>query len=165
MTTRPASACVLDAQPRPHSSLEPVSLDIELKYAWQPGIWAQLPWQGLGSLFLVVLRQFFPFSSIRFRIGNPDLQIERFINHELERIVTGASAGIIALSHDTLIDRWRVGRIEIQPQVWLAVFSTIINALLAFSLTLGVSINFWKRAGRGTTVSQIFLSNFSCKLF
>lgn len=92
-------------------------------------------------------------------------KFERFINHELERIVTGASTGIIALSHDSLIDRWRVGRIEIQPQVWLAVFSTIINALLAFSLTLGVSINFWKRAGRGTTVSQIFLFNLSYKLF
>lgn len=71
--------------------------------------------------------------------------------------MTGASAGIVALSHDSPIDKWRVGSIEVQPQVWLAVFSTIINALLGFALTMGVNIHFWKRAGRGMTVSRRLL--------
>lgn len=75
--------------------------------------------------------------------------------------MTGASVGIVALSHNSSIDKWRVGSIGVQPQVWLAVFSTIVNALLGFALTQGVYTHFWKQAGRGTTVSRrffIFLS-------
>ena len=80
-----------------------------------------------------------------------------FIDHEAERTVTGASVGIIGFSHDSSIDKWRVGSIEVQPQVWLAVFSTIINALLGFSLIKGANLRFWNRARRGTTVSQRLL--------
>ncbi len=39
-----------------------------------------------------------------------------------------------------------------QLQVWIAVFSTISNVLLAYGFAEGVAIRFWLIAQRGTTV-------------
>lgn len=64
------------------------------------------------------------------------------------------SVWIIALSDNNTVDGWRFGNIKLQPQVWLAIFSTIINAMLGFALLEGLKIHFWKRAGRGMTVSR-----------
>lgn len=72
-----------------------------------------------------------------------------------------ASVGVVALSDDSIVDEWRIWNIKIQPQVWLAIFSTITNAMLGFALVDGLTIHFWKRAGRGMTVSQ----GFSCFFF
>jgi hypothetical protein len=63
--------------------------------------------------------------------------------------VTAASVGIIWLSNDSLVEN-----IKIQPQVLLAILSTIVNALLAFALVEGLTIHFWKQAGCGMTVRQ-----------
>lgn len=78
--------------------------------------------------------------------------------------MTGASIGIIAFSHNSSIDKWRVGSIAVQPQVWLAIFSTIINALLGFALTKGVSIHFWKRAVHGAKVRRMIFFILPYKL-
>lgn len=65
MTTRSASVRMSDSHSRldSHPDFKPQAESIvhEFKYAWKPGVWAQLPWQGLGSLVLVVLCQFLSF--------------------------------------------------------------------------------------------------------
>lgn len=40
----------------------------------------------------------------------------------------------------------------IQPQVWVSVLSTIMDALTVLALAEGTTIYFWRQAGRGTTV-------------
>lgn len=68
--------------------------------------------------------------------------------------VTITSIGVIALSDNSIVDQWRVWNIKLQPQVWIAIFSTITNAMLGFALIEGLTIHFWKRAGRGMAVGQ-----------
>lgn len=72
----------------------------------------------------------------------------------MRNTVTGASVRIIALTDNIIVDKWHLFSIKIQPQVWLAIFSTISNALLGSAVVEGLTIYFWKRAGRGMSVSQ-----------
>ena len=67
--------------------------------------------------------------------------------------MTGAAVIVLAVSNGSPIENWQVEQVKIQPQVWVSIFSTITNALLAYSLAEGLAILFWRQAGRGTTVS------------
>ncbi len=69
-------------------------------------------------------------------------------------LVTGASVGVLIFSHDAPNGEWRVPLLKSaqQPQVWLAVFSTVANSLLGYAFAEGLAIYFWRLASRGTTV-------------
>lgn len=67
--------------------------------------------------------------------------------------VTGAATALLIVSRGSPISRWHVRGMRIQPQVWLSILSTIMDALIIFALAEGATIAFWKHATRGTTVS------------
>jgi hypothetical protein len=41
-----------------------------------------------------------------------------------------------------------------QPQVWMAAFSTMANALLSYAFAEGMAVNVWRLANHGTTVTN-----------
>ncbi len=51
--------------------------------------------------------------------------------------------------------KWRIRHIKEaqQPEVWLAVFSTLANSLLGYAFVHGLAIYFWRLANRGITVT------------
>jgi hypothetical protein len=60
--------------------------------------------------------------------------------------------------------QWRILGIKEpqQPQVWLAILSTIANSLLSYAFADGLAINFWRLAYRGTSVttSPVFIGDY-----
>ncbi len=62
---------------------------------------------------------------------------------------------MVIASHNVPIDEWHIGRINVQPQVWVSAFSTIANALLGYAFAEGIAISFWRRAIHGTTVRSL----------
>lgn len=62
----------------------------------------------------------------------------------IHHLGTGASAIVLILSDDSLlIENWQVMRTNIQPQVWVSIFSTVTNVLLDYALAEGLTIVFW----------------------
>jgi hypothetical protein len=66
--------------------------------------------------------------------------------------VAAASIGVLAASDGAPIDEWGILRIRLQPQVWMAIFSVLSNALLAYSFAEGCALRFWRVASAGTTI-------------
>lgn len=48
-------------------------------------------------------------------------------------LLTGAAVGVLLASRGSPIERWRVQNVQIQPQVWLSVLSTIMDGLTMFA--------------------------------
>jgi hypothetical protein len=60
---------------------------------------------------------------------------------------------VLSSSHNQPWEEWKfLGLPDMQPQVWVAAFSTLSGALLNFAFIEGVASNFWTRANAGTTV-------------
>lgn len=72
--------------------------------------------------------------------------------------MTGAAVVVLILSNESPVENWQVMRTNVQPQVWLSIFSTVTNALLDYALVEGLTIIFWRQAGRGTIVSVLLSS-------
>jgi hypothetical protein len=72
-------------------------------------------------------------------------------------IVSGASVGVLISSNDTPHGKWHIPHIKQaqQPQVWMAIFSTIANSLLAYAFADRLAFHFWRLASRGTMVTQL----------
>ncbi|KAF1979697.1 hypothetical protein BU23DRAFT_563091 [Bimuria novae-zelandiae CBS 107.79] len=49
-------------------------------------------------------------------------------------LLTGAAVGVLFASRGSPIERWRVQNVQIQPQVWLSVLSTIMDGLTMFAV-------------------------------
>lgn len=64
MTKQPLDAFVADERPGARSELDPRLAADEPNHVWQPGVWERMPWAGLGSLFIILLRQFLFCSSL-----------------------------------------------------------------------------------------------------
>ncbi len=62
--------------------------------------------------------------------------------------------GTLFLSKGDSFGSWRVQQMNLQPQVYLSIFSTVMNALMGYALVEGITIYFWREAGRGTTVGS-----------
>jgi hypothetical protein len=71
-------------------------------------------------------------------------------------IVAVASLGVLLSSDDVPNGEWHIPLVKKaqQPQVWLAFFSTLANSLLGYAFAEGLTINFWRLANRGTTVTK-----------
>jgi hypothetical protein len=65
-------------------------------------------------------------------------------------LCVAACATILLISNDQPTAHWKV-----QPTVWLALLSAVINALLAFALGIGVSITWWRKALSGGTLNDL----------
>jgi Protein of unknown function (DUF3176) len=70
--------------------------------------------------------------------------------------VTAAAAGLVATSHNSPVEHWKVQGVSIQPQVWLSVLTTLMDGLAMFALAEGVTMLFWRVAGQGSTVRSDF---------
>jgi hypothetical protein len=66
--------------------------------------------------------------------------------------VTAAALGVLIASNHSRVDRWKVGRTTIQPQVWLSVLTTIMDGLMIFVLVDGGTVYFWRQALHGIKV-------------
>jgi hypothetical protein len=76
----------------------------------------------------------------------------------LRHIGTIGTIAILINSNKKPIDSWGNG---IAPAVYLAIASVACNALLAYTLTKGLTILFWKNTLQGHTVSILKLKRSS----
>lgn len=70
-------------------------------------------------------------------------------------LLTVASVGVLVASRGSPIDQWRIRNFNIQPQVWLSVLATIMNAVTVFALSDAATKTFWRTASRGTTLRSM----------
>jgi hypothetical protein len=63
---------------------------------------------------------------------------------------------VLISSNDVPNGKWHIPLLKTaqQPQVWLAVFSTMANSLLGYAFADGLAIKFWRLANHGTTVTK-----------
>ncbi|KAF2454217.1 hypothetical protein BDY21DRAFT_107255 [Lineolata rhizophorae] len=71
-------------------------------------------------------------------------------------ILTGGAAAVLAASNESALSKWEVGKLPVQPQVWVSLLSTIMDALLVFALAEGVSCSFWRKAETGVTLFELY---------
>jgi hypothetical protein len=71
-------------------------------------------------------------------------------------LLTGAAVGVLLASRDSPIERWRVQNVQIQPQVWLSVLTTIMDGLTMFAVAKAAEMTYWRTAARGTTLREIY---------
>ena len=71
-------------------------------------------------------------------------------------LLTGAAVGVLRVSRGSPIERWRVQNLQIQPQVWLSVLSTIMDGLTIFAAAKAAEMTYWRAAVRGTTIRRMF---------
>lgn len=163
MTAQALNVSVADEQPGSYSDLHSKSVADGSTQVWKPGVWVRLPWFGFGSLLIIFLRRFLLCPS--FGTENDTSFTIDLCWSSCWNIVTLTSVEVIALSDNHIVEEWKGWNIQLQPQIWLAIFSTIINAMLGFSLIEGLKIHFWKRASRGITVSLKLFFNFYARIY
>jgi hypothetical protein len=71
-------------------------------------------------------------------------------------LLTGAAVGVLLASRGSPIERWRVQNVQIQPQVWLSVLSTIMDGLTMFAIAKAAEMTYWRTAARGTTLRKMY---------
>jgi hypothetical protein len=71
-------------------------------------------------------------------------------------LLTGAAVGVLLASRDSPTEQWRVQNLQIQPQVWLSVLSTIMDALTMFAAAKAAEVTYWRTAIRGTTLRKMY---------
>ncbi|KAF2466118.1 uncharacterized protein BDR25DRAFT_237763 [Lindgomyces ingoldianus] len=71
-------------------------------------------------------------------------------------LLTVAAVVLLVLSNTTAVNKWQVKSVNIQPQVWLSVLSTLMDGLTAFALAGGATISFWRTTSRGTTLRNMY---------
>jgi hypothetical protein len=71
-------------------------------------------------------------------------------------LLTGAAVGLLLASRGSPIERWRVQNLQIQPQVWLSVLSTIMDGLTMFAFAKAAQMTYWRAATRGTTLRKMY---------
>jgi hypothetical protein len=71
-------------------------------------------------------------------------------------LLTGAAVGVLLTSRGSPIERWRVQNVQIQPQVWLSVLSTIMDGLTMFAVAKAAELTYWRTAARGTTLRKMY---------
>jgi hypothetical protein len=71
-------------------------------------------------------------------------------------LLTGAAVGVLFASRGSPIERWRVQNIQIQPQVWLSVLSTIMDGLTMFAVARAAEMTYCRSAARGTTLRKLY---------
>jgi hypothetical protein len=71
-------------------------------------------------------------------------------------LLTGAAVGVLLASRGSPIERWEVQSVQIQPQVWLSVLSTIMDGLTMFAAAKAAEITFWRTAAHGTTLRSLY---------
>jgi hypothetical protein len=63
---------------------------------------------------------------------------------------------VLLASRGSPIERWRVQNVQIQPQVWLSVLSTIMDGLTMFAVAKAAEMTYWRTAARGTTLRKLY---------
>jgi hypothetical protein len=71
-------------------------------------------------------------------------------------LLTGAAVGVLLASRGSPIERWRVQNVQIQPQVWLSVLSTIMDGLTMFAVAKAAELTYWRTAAHGTTLRKMY---------
>lgn len=71
-------------------------------------------------------------------------------------LLTAAAVGVLLASNGSPIERWRLQKVQIQPQVWLSVLSTLMNGLAFFALAKAAEFTFWRATARGTTLREMY---------
>jgi hypothetical protein len=71
-------------------------------------------------------------------------------------LLTGAAVGVLLASRGSPVQRWKVQNVQIQPQVWLSVVSTIMDGLTMFAVANAAEINFWRTTAHGTTLRRMY---------
>jgi hypothetical protein len=71
-------------------------------------------------------------------------------------LLTGAAVGVLLASRGAPIERWRVQNVQVQPQVWLSVLSTIMDGLTMFAVAKAAEMTYWRTAARGTTLRKMY---------
>ncbi|PVI00698.1 hypothetical protein DM02DRAFT_718230 [Periconia macrospinosa] len=71
-------------------------------------------------------------------------------------LLTGAAVGVLLASRGSPIERWRVQNVQIQPQVWLSVLSTIMDGLAMFAVAKAAEMTYWCAAARGATLRKMY---------
>ncbi len=59
---------------------------------------------------------------------------------------------VLAKSDKVSWSEWTFIGLHLQPEVWVAICSTLAGALLNFAFVEGLVIHFWNHARAGTTV-------------
>jgi hypothetical protein len=75
-------------------------------------------------------------------------------------LATGLLAGLAAIailvaSDDVPLEQWQIYGHRVQPTVILAVLSTLTNILLYYAFAIGITINWWTSAWKGTTLEKL----------
>ncbi|PSN65887.1 hypothetical protein BS50DRAFT_677221 [Corynespora cassiicola Philippines] len=70
--------------------------------------------------------------------------------------LTGASAVILLASNHSPLTKWKWGKVDIEPQVWLSILSTLMDGLTMFAFANGVAILYWRAVSRGTTLRTMW---------
>jgi hypothetical protein len=71
-------------------------------------------------------------------------------------LLTGASVGLLLASRGSPTEQWGVQNLQIQPQVWLSVLSTIMDGLTMFAFAKAAQMTYWRAATRGTTLRKMY---------
>jgi hypothetical protein len=71
-------------------------------------------------------------------------------------LLTGAAVGVLLASRGSPVERWKVQNVQIQPQVWLSVLSTIMDGLTMFAVAKAAELTYWRTAARGTTLRKMY---------
>jgi hypothetical protein len=71
-------------------------------------------------------------------------------------LLTGAAGGVLLASRGSPTERWGVQNLQIQPQVWLSVLSTIMDGLTMFAFAKAAQMMYWRAATRGTTLREMY---------
>jgi hypothetical protein len=71
-------------------------------------------------------------------------------------LLTAAAVSVLLASSGSPIERWKIRNVNIQPQVWLSVLSTISDGLTMFALAKAAEKTFWTAVARGTTLRNMY---------
>lgn len=71
-------------------------------------------------------------------------------------LLTVAAVGVLIASGGSPIDRWQVRNVNIQPQVWLSILTTIMDGITMVALADAAVITYWRVAARGTTLRHMY---------
>lgn len=71
-------------------------------------------------------------------------------------LLTSTAVGVLLASHRSPIEQWEVQDVQIQPQVWLSVLSTIMDGLTMFAFAKVAEITYWRTVAHGTTLRKMY---------
>jgi len=71
-------------------------------------------------------------------------------------LLTAAAVGVLLASRGSPIEQWTVGKVQVRPQVWLSVLSTIMDGLTMFAVAKAAELTYWRAAARGTTLRRMY---------